>query len=116
MARLTGGRRARSPRYLEIFSSSSSISGLGEIDQIRTLPAPSTHNHLPIPTLWLLCLPLTPGKSTPCPLQGKSLPGTQELPATYKMTIGMRNRSKGAWRLSAGACRAQVHTGEGLES
>lgn len=41
VARLTGGRRARSPRYLEIFSSSSSISGLGEIDRVRTLPAPS---------------------------------------------------------------------------
>lgn len=38
VARLTGGRRARSSRYLDTFSSSSSISGWGEMDQVRNPP------------------------------------------------------------------------------
>lgn len=50
VARLTGGRCARSSRYLETFSSSSSISGWGEKDQVRTPPVPTSPSHH-----WLLC-------------------------------------------------------------
>lgn len=59
VARLTGGRRARSSRYLDTFSSSSSISGWGEMDQVRNPPS----NHLPCPA----ALPLILGDSTPYP-------------------------------------------------
>ena len=52
VARLTGGRRASSSRYLETFSSSSSISGWGEMDQVRN-PLVTTS---PVPPLWLPCL------------------------------------------------------------
>lgn len=38
VALLTGGRCTKSSRYLEIFSSSSSISGWGEMDWVRNWP------------------------------------------------------------------------------
>lgn len=97
VARLTGGRRARSSWYLETFSSSSSISGWGEIDQVRTARPPPEPPLHPSP---LAVLPVTLGNSTPWSLQVKPY---QALKSCW-LWMGWQQEGETGRRDRTGAC------------